>query len=205
MYMLTFFIGLALMGCLFPAKAQSDWFSKLQEDRIAKNEELKNKTGGPLTEETKTNFTGLRYYDPDSRYNLTAEFIRLKKPKTVWFATSDGKEKEYIRHAEIKFRLFGKSYSLYAYYSTKIRMGAGYEKHIFVPFKDLTNLNGTYGGGRYLDLKEPDGDVIQLDFNRAYNPYCAYSDGYSCPLVPKENYLNIAIEAGEKVLFTHEK
>lgn len=185
--------------------AQSSWFSDLSKHREEKDLEFKTSEDSPIPEETRTHFEGLKYYQPDNRFNLTAEFIRLKKPKTVWFMTSSGKEKEYVQFAQIRFKLFDKSYTLYAYYSEQVRSKPGLEKYVFVPFKDLTNLKGTYGGGRYLELSEPSEDIISLDFNMAFNPYCAYSDGYSCPKVPAENYLNLRIEAGEKVLYGDEK
>lgn len=184
------------------AHAQSGWFSQLMEDRQKHNEELKTEADSPIPDSLRANFTGLRYFDPSNNFLTTAEFVRLKKPKTIWFATSNGKEKEYIHFAELRFQLLGKSYVLAAYYSPSVRQREGFSKHVFVPFKDLTNRVETYGGGRYLDLTEPEGNSIELDFNRAYNPYCAYADGYSCPKVPEENYLNLRIEAGEKTLYT---
>lgn len=194
-----FFMFSLTVGCL---QAQSAWFSELMEHRKNRDEELKTEENGPIPADYKEKFDGLRYFDPDNTYNVSADFIRLKKPKSVWFATSNGEEREFFKFAEIKFTLLGKAYSLFAYYNVKIRQKAGLEKHIFVPFKDLTNLVETYGGGRYLDLNEPEGNVLQVDFNRAYNPYCAYADGYSCPKVPQENYLNLRIPAGEKNLYS---
>lgn len=183
-------------------RAQSTWFSTLMDDRKKHDEELKTGADSPIPDTLRDTFTGLRYFDPSNNYLTSAELVRLKKPKTVWFATSDGREKEYIYFADLKFQLLGKSYVLSAYYSPTIREREGLSKHVFVPFKDLTNRVETYGGGRYLDLTEPEGNTIELDFNRAYNPYCAYSDGFSCPKVPAENYLNLRIEAGEKTLYT---
>lgn len=193
---------LFLLSVSFLARAQSSWYTQLLDDRKVRDRELQTGEKSPIPDGYKPSFTGLRYFEPDNRFSVMAEFVRLKKPKTVWFATSDGKEKEYVRFAEIRFRLLDRPYVLFAYYSHKVREKEGLSKHIFVPFKDLTNLVETYGGGRYLDLTEPVEDLIQVDFNRAYNPYCAYSDGYSCPKVPEENYLNIRIEAGEKTLYT---
>lgn len=183
-------------------QAQSAWFTALAEDRKKHDEELKTAADSPIPASLRETFTGLRYFDPNNDYLSTAELVRLKKPKKVWFATSDGREKEYVYFADLKFQLFGKPYVLSAYYSPAIREREGLARHVFVPFKDLTNRVETYGGGRYLDLTEPEGTTLELDFNRAYNPYCAYSDGYSCPKVPAENYLNLRIEAGEKTLYT---
>lgn len=186
------------------AHAQSAWFSELTEHRAKKDEEMKSSPQSPIPKDTLSNFKGLNYFTPDNNFNLIAEFVRLKKIKPVLFTTSDGKQKEYHHFADIRFRLNGKIHILRAYYSLYVRSLPGYEKHIFVPFKDLTNLKETYGGGRYLDLTEPEEKELALDFNKAYNPYCAYSDGYSCPKVPKENYLEIRIPAGEKNLYTEE-
>lgn len=183
-------------------RAQSAWYTALLQDRQKHDEEFRNDPKSPLPAETRAVFTGLRYFEPDNHFLVSTEVIRLKKPKKVWFATSDGNEKEYVHFADLHFLLLGKTYTLAAYYSPTIRQREGLSKHVFVPFKDLTNLVETYGGGRYLDLTEPDDDRLEVDFNRAYNPYCAYSDGYSCPKVPEQNYLNLRIEAGEKNLYT---
>ena len=70
--------------------------------------------------------------------------------------------------------------------------------YLFLPFTDLTNGEATYAGGRYIDLAIPDGDTLIIDFNKSYNPYCAYNKKYSCPIVPKVNHLEIDINAGVK-------
>ncbi len=82
-------------------------------------------------------------------------------------------------------------------------MTTDFENYLFLPFTDLTNGNGTYGGGRYIDLEIPKGDTMVIDFNKSYNPYCAYNGKYSCPIPPKENDLNIAIKAGVKNYSKH--
>jgi uncharacterized protein len=73
-----------------------------------------------------------------------------------------------------------------------------YKNYLFLPFLDLTSGNESYGGGRYIDMRIPKGNIITIDFNKAYNPYCAYNHKYSCPVVPDENNLNIEIKAGVK-------
>jgi uncharacterized protein (DUF1684 family) len=184
-----------------PLSAQSDWFETLTEERMKKNEELLSGDKSPLPDSVKKQFTGLNYFPPDKKFAVTADFIRLKKPTKVIFQTSDGRERIYFRCAALQFRLNEKNFRLYVYYNEDIRKNPGLEDYLFLPFKDLTNGKGTYGGGRYLELREPEGDFIVLDFNRAFNPYCAYSDRYSCPKIPEENYLPLKIEAGEKVLY----
>ena len=78
-----------------------------------------------------------------------------------------------------------------------------YQNYIFIPFTDLTNGKETYGGGRYIETTKPDSDVLNLDFNYSFNPYCHYTTGYNCPIPPKENFLDLRIEAGEKKYKTH--
>ena len=85
---------------------------------------------------------------------------------------------------------------LTAYRNIDLSRLEGYRNYLFVPFTDLTNGESTYGGGRYLDLEGPLGNAVELDFNRAYNPYCAYGGAYSCPIPPIENHLGVAVRAG---------
>jgi uncharacterized protein (DUF1684 family) len=80
-----------------------------------------------------------------------------------------------------------------------------YKKYLFIPFRDLTSGKESYGGGRYIDTEIPAGETLILDFNRAYNPYCAYSHRYSCPIPPEENTLKVEIRAGEKVPVGYDK
>ena len=104
----------------------------------------------------------------------------------------------YNKFGKTVFKLNGKKYTLAIYQNVDLVNTAGYEDYLFIPFKDLTNGEDTYGGGRYLDLKIPEGETILIDFNRAYNPYCAYNHNYSCPIPPFENHLKVKIEAGVK-------
>jgi len=100
----------------------------------------------------------------------------------------------------LKFSLEGQTLTLNVYESVELSKKAGYEDYLFIPFTDLTNGDETYGGGRYLDLRQEAlrQKPVRLDFNRAYNPYCAYSKGYSCPIPPAENWLPVAIRGGVK-------
>ena len=79
----------------------------------------------------------------------------------------------------------------------------GYEDYLFLPFLDNTNGEESYGGGRYVEARIPEGDTIIIDFNKAYNPYCAYNEKYSCPIVPRQNYLPIEVKAGVKAFGKH--
>lgn len=104
----------------------------------------------------------------------------------------------YEKYGEAIFELNGKTITLSIYQSHDLRETEKYKNHLFLPFTDLTNGHETYGGGRYLNLSIPTGDTIVIDFNKAYNPLCAYNAKYYCPIPPKSNALQLPIQAGIK-------
>ncbi len=160
-----------------------------------KSEFLKN--GSPLK---KKDLDYLQFYEPDSNFRVKAIFKKSEDTNTLFFATSDGRKQEYFKYGVFIFEVKGKAMILNVYRSLALMQIPKYRNYLFVPFKDMTNGKETYGGGRYLDLETTDiqNDSLILDFNKAYNPYCAFSNGYSCPIPPKENHLAVTIEAGEK-------
>jgi uncharacterized protein (DUF1684 family) len=113
--------------------------------------------------------------------------------------TTSEEKRPFTRYAQVHFQLQGQSCNLTIFKALQGK-GAG---ELFLPFKDYTSGTETYGAGRYLDIKIPADNQIDIDFNLAYNPYCAYSDEYSCPLPPKENFLKVRILAGEQVYKKH--
>ncbi len=119
--------------------------------------------------------------------------------KNIGFQTSTERIAMYDRIGIVKFEYRSRNYQLSIYESHYTRKIPEYKDHLFLPFNDLTNGETTYGGGRYLDIKKQDSDEIVLDFNKSYNPYCAYSENYSCPIPPKENYLNFEVNAGVRL------
>ncbi|MGA0557335.1 DUF1684 domain-containing protein [Larkinella sp. VNQ87] len=142
----------------------------------------------------------LRFFEPDSTYRVEATVLRTPDAQPFELPTYDGQKKMYVQYAVLAFQLNGKSIQLSIYRSLQLARLPQYRDYLFLPFKDLTNGRETYGGGRYMDLRLGDikeGKLI-LDFNKAYNPYCAYSDGYACPIPPRENHLAVRIPAGEK-------
>jgi uncharacterized protein (DUF1684 family) len=147
----------------------------------------------------------LDFFEINQNYRIKAHYKLQKKNKVVSFATSDGSYKKYQVFAKIYFDLDGKKIELTTY---KIYPApAMYRKLVFLPIKDMTAPEITYGGGRYLDLNSDDfkdGETT-LDFNKLYNPLCVYSDNYSCPVPPKENNLDVRIEAGEKLPLNKQK
>lgn len=148
----------------------------------------------------------LHFFAADSSYKINASVKLLTGQKVFKMPTYDGTSKEFIRYAQLSFTLKGKVLKMTLYKNLALAMNPAYKDYLFLPFTDQTNNQQTYGGGRYMDLKTSDiqNDQLIIDFNKAYNPYCAYSDGYRCPIPPEENDLEIAITAGEK-LYTGKK
>jgi uncharacterized protein (DUF1684 family) len=141
----------------------------------------------------------LNFFAPDRDYCVVAEF--KETPGTVPFMmpTHSGKLKPFRKTGVLLFTLKGQKHALYTYQGVDFIKDGG-KDYLFVPFRDLTNYVTTYGGGRYIDLSIKDiaDGKIQLDFNKCYNPYCAYADGFNCPIPPRENSLPVEISAGEK-------
>ncbi|MCM4168706.1 hypothetical protein KCTC52924_02398 [Arenibacter antarcticus] len=162
------------------------------------NREFKNPETSPLPDRYRKNFTSLDFFVPDSTYRITAKFTRTPEALPFFMPTTTGGKTEELVYAIINFQLNGKEHELEVYQNTELIQQAQYKDYLFLPFSDLTNGEETYGGGRYLDLRIPEGNTIVLDFNKAYNPYCAYNAKYSCPVVPKQNRLDTHISAGVK-------
>ena len=112
--------------------------------------------------------------------------------------TTTNRLPKYEVYGIASFELNGNGYQLNIYQSHRLRETDEYKNYLFLPFNDLTNGDETYGGGRFIDLEIPDNDSIIIDFNKAYNPYCAYNPKYSCPIPPEENDLDVHISAGIK-------
>ena len=162
------------------------------------NEEFKNPETSPLKDRDRKNFEGLNFYRPDTNYIVRAKFTRTPDSKPFLMPTTTDRKSEEVVYGIARFELNGKTHELEVYQSLDLMDQEDYENYLFLPFLDETNGSETYGGGRYIDLKIPSGDVLVIDFNRAYNPYCAYNKKYSCPLVPRQNYLRTSVRAGVK-------
>jgi uncharacterized protein len=147
----------------------------------------------------------LQFYKPKKKYRVECTFQRTPKEESFDMATYSGKTKKFVKYGTLSFKLNGKDYQLAVYQNLMLQKMEQYKDYLFIPFKDHTNGDTTYGGGRYFDIKTGDikDNKLILDFNKCYNPYCAFSDGYNCPVPPKENHLNTAIKAGEKMYDKH--
>lgn len=160
------------------------------------NSEFKDASKSPLKDKDRRNFTGIDFFKVDSTFVVQATLTKSTDEKSFQMKTTTDRLPEYIKYGEITFDLKGESYKLNVYQNQELLKEDGYEDYLFLPFLDDTNGDESYGGGRYIDLRMPNGETMIIDFNTAYNPYCAYDEKYSCPIVPRENYLDIEVKAG---------
>jgi uncharacterized protein (DUF1684 family) len=169
--------------------------AQLRKAREAKDNGFRRADDSPLSTEQRQTFDSLKYYAPDKAYRFDAQLEQFSQRDTVEMPLTDGKADKYLRWGRASFLLNKQEYKL-----TLFLKADGQDTTLFVPFTDRTNGFATYGGGRYLDAPLPaagDTEVV-LDFNEAYNPYCAYADSYACPVPPADNRLTVEIKAGEK-------
>lgn len=174
----------------------------IKETIIAFQEEMNNKfkdpNKSPLTQKDFVAFKNLDFFSIDTTYTVTAFFERTPNELPFLMPTSTDRMVQEVLYAKAHFMLQGKKFQLNIYQSQQLKNTDEYRDYLFLPFSDATNSESTYGGGRYIDLRIPKGDSIVIDFNKAYNPYCAYNEKFSCPIVPKENTLPIRVKAGTK-------
>lgn len=175
-------------------------FSEKEVEKFQKqiNSEYADAKTSPLMEEDLKVFKTLEFYPINSQYFVNAKFVKAENEKVFEMKTTGTRTPKYIKFGTLYFTLNSKELKLNVYRNIELSKQKEYKDHLFLPFSDLTCGKESYIGGRYIDLKIPKGDTITIDFNQAYNPYCAYNHKYSCPLVPLENDLNVEIKAGVK-------
>ncbi|MCX2681539.1 DUF1684 domain-containing protein [Galbibacter sp. EGI 63066] len=178
--------------------AEKSVLGTIEEFQKELNAEFADAERSPLTEKDRKRFQGLDFFPIDTTYSVTAVFERTPNEKPFMMPTTTDRKTEEVRYGIVKFDLHGKEFQLNIYQNQQLKLTEEYRDYLFLPFSDLTNGEETYGGGRYIDLRIPKGDSIVIDFNKAYNPYCAYNEKYSCPLVPAENNLDYAVRVGVK-------
>ncbi len=162
------------------------------------NKEYANSDESPLMEDDLKSFKGLDFYPISEHYIVEATFKRTPNEKVFKMKTTGERTPEYVKYGELSFELDGKKCKLNLYQNIKLIQKEGFEDYLFLPFSDLSCGKTSYIGGRYIDMRIPKGNKIAIDFNKAYNPYCAYNHKYSCPIVPLENDLDVVILAGVK-------
>lgn len=193
------YLFLAFVGVSIGANAQLDSAKYIAEsiDFIAEqNAHYLDKKKSPLPKKAIKKFPGHQFFPVNMSYVIPAKFVKINGGDTVVMKTSADTEKKYIKYAQLHFNVGHSHCHLTVYQSLALREIEEYKDYLFIPFKDKTSGVTTYGGGRYLDIKIPEGNQIMLNFNTAYNPYCAYAEGFFCPIPPAENTLNVEIKAG---------
>ncbi|WP_049928852.1 DUF1684 domain-containing protein [Halopiger goleimassiliensis] len=180
------------------------WREELEAKRAEKDRFFAEHAQSPIPPDDRDEFDGLDYFDPDPDYRVQATATVHDDPEVVLMDTTAGREMRYLRVATLEFdlsrgdeELQDGTFELDAY-----RMESPEDEPLFVPFRDKTTGQQTYEGGRYMELAPErdleDGDEIIVDFNLAYTPFCAYSETFDCPLPPEDNWLEVAIPAGER-------
>ena len=177
--------------------AQKD-LSSAEKFQTELNKSYADSLKSPLTKEDLKAFKGLDFFSINEKYIVEATFIRTKKEKPFGMKTTTSRTPLYKKCGELYFEIDGKAFKLNVYQNVDLNKKPGYEDYLFLPFSDSTCGKESYIGGRYVDMKIQKGKTWTIDFNKAYNPYCAYNYEYSCPIVPLENDLDIEILAGVK-------
>jgi uncharacterized protein (DUF1684 family) len=175
-------------------EAVNAWRDSLDAYWSHMDAEYADSATSPLKSEDRAHFTHLARFAPDSNYCVLARFTPVKGAEAFAMQTSTDRQPMFKTHGTLLFTLNGVEYMVSVYEDAV--PDPRYPGYLFLPFTDLTNGEQTYGAGRYLDLKAPLEDTVILDFNKAYNPYCAYNDKYSCPIPPSENHLPTTVKAG---------
>jgi uncharacterized protein (DUF1684 family) len=187
--------GLIILYSISSGPDNQEYGKVINKERAEKNNFMKNSDASPFGE-VRTSFDSLKYFPANLKYKVVADLQPVENKKVLILTTSTGEEDKYLEYAWAEFELDGNKYRLLI---LEVMASGPTRGTLFLAFADDTSAKETYGAGRYLDLKKvPGASTIILDFNKAYNPYCAYVDNFSCPFPPQENILKVRIAAGEK-------
>lgn len=196
-YSMRFLIFIIFLGC--STSNEQAYIQEIELFQEELNQSFYDIDETPLRGELYENFKGHPFFPIREEFKFEATFERIENAETIEMLTSSGESKTYLPYAKVHFDYENKKHELTLFQSQDLKMIPEYEDYLFLPFKDLTNGDETYAGGRYLDLKIPENSIIIIDFNKAYQPYCAYNiEDYSCPIVPEENQLKVRIPSGVK-------
>lgn len=204
MYMNVKYLICALfLGYGITTLAQSTYEAEIRQWQKELNEEFTDPDSSPLTAKEIKKFKGLEFYPINEAYRVeaTLEILQNQQPFTI--PTSSQQQKVFVKYAIARFELMGQAFEFPLYQSLQLQQSEEYKDYLFAPFTDETNGFETYGGGRYMDLRIPEGNTLVIDFNKAYNPSCAYSPNYNCPIPPRENDLTLEVKAGVKAWEDH--
>ena len=180
-------------GCAQPARTYEQ---EIAAWRAEKDAAFKTTSDSPIPAGQREGFEGLAYFELNPALRVPAALAETEtSSQTIEMDTTDGNRQRMRVIGRLEFTLAGERRTLTAF----VPESAQGTERLFVPFRDTTNRAETYGGGRYLDLQRSSTGLYDLDFNRAYNPFCVYDAQYVCPLPPRENALPMPIRAGEKM------
>lgn len=192
----TILLGaLSLLGACGPQE-DPKYRAEIANHRAALNEQFFDAERSPLDSASFYTWQGLKFFPIQEKYKVKAQLTLIENANVFELPHSHQKTKPYKQYGKLKFELEGKAFELLVL-EQEIKK-PGYENYLIIPFTDETTGKETYGAGRYLDLEKSDAKEVIIDFNLAYNPYCAYNEAYTCPIPPKENNLSLRIEAGMK-------
>ncbi|HTT16531.1 MAG TPA: DUF1684 domain-containing protein [Thermoplasmata archaeon] len=172
--------------------AEQDWRRELETERAMKNDFMARHPESPFVS-GRVPFHELVYFPPDPAFRVDARLERIAEPMEAYLRTNRDNQAVMRYLGDLAFTLGGRSLRLRLYHA-----GEGVGTSVFVPFRDATSGRESYGPGRYLTVELNEQDRYELDFNRAFNPYCAYTDDFECSFPPAENDLPVAVRAGEK-------
>ncbi len=187
-------IGVTIINFLNVGENSDEYLERIKEYRKSRNGYMIS-SSSPMSQEDKRNFSGLKYYPVDETFVVTAKVVPIERKQPIFIPTTTGESKKYIPWGYAEFELKGANHKLLLYQDWEETN----PNLLSLMFADDTSGDATYGGGRYIEVTKSGGNTIVIDFNLAYNPFCHFNDEYSCPIPPRENLLNVAIEAGEKL------
>lgn len=176
------------------AESPEDYIKKIETERERQFKYIRFNAESPLTEEQKRGLQSLKFYAIDPAYRVKARLLPIEIKKVRAVPLTDGSTERYLEHSWAEFELGGKTIKVLLLQS----LSESDMRNFFLAFADETSGKETYGGGRYLNVRQDGKNSITIDFNLAFNPYCAYNPDFACPLPPRENILEIALPVGEK-------
>lgn len=187
-------IAIAVGYTLTATESPEAYLEKIEKERERQLKYLKYNIESPLTESQKRELKVLDHYPIDPKYKIRAKMVPVKDSKVLELPMTDGSVEKYLKHSWAEFEWEGKTTRLLLLQAAKEQD----KRNFFLAFADATSGGETYGGGRYLNLRQDGKNSITIDFNLAYNPYCAYNPDFACPLPPRENLMDFPIPVGER-------
>ena len=185
-------LGIIVVYSSTSGEGNEAYIARIEQEREEKDRKMRYGEDSPFAVDS-VQYNGLHYFPIDDNYKIKAKLELITEKRMISLPTSDGKQKQYLEFANAVFDLQDKNNKLLILE----HVGGEFDGSLFLAFGDDTSGEETYGAGRYIDLEREGENTITIDFNQAYNPYCAYVDGFSCPFPPVENLLKIPIYVGE--------